>query len=260
MSTKRSLFILAVLNLTLFAKPQFIAKADLSDQENEHSIEQELAQTKRELVQAQSQIKELQRQLESAQTYPLMDTIYVGANGFLIPQQEKDSISTRGGAPTYGEIKYPSLQTLLNDLNIKEDDVFYDLGSGVGKTVIQAHLNFPFKKTVGIELAPTRHKQAEAVADKLKNRMLEFRQDDMLETDLSDATVIYLCSTCFSDELMNKLLNKFAKLKNGLVVITLKELPDRYPSAGFELVKKYNLPMSWSAGNTVHVYKLTKNI
>ncbi len=257
MINKKWSLLIALLSLHIGAQQTESIKTRNSSAEKD-AADREIAQLKRDLKVAHDQINDLQLELEKAQQYPLLDAIFSGANGFLIPQEEKNSISHRGGAPTYGEIKYPSLDAILHDLNVDENDVFYDLGSGVGKTVMQAHLNYPFQKTVGVELAPTRHKQAEAVADKLRNRMLEFRQEDMLTTDLSDATVIYMCSTCFSDDLMGKLLDRFTKLKPGLVVITLKELPDRAKSVGFDLIKKYTLPMSWSAGNSVYVYKYTK--
>jgi tRNA G46 methylase TrmB len=74
----------------------------------------------------------------------------------IITDEERQEITNKGCSPVYGEILIPSLKTLLDDLNIKPTDVFYDLGSGTGKVTIQAYLDYPFKKAVGIELAPTR--------------------------------------------------------------------------------------------------------
>ena len=36
----------------------------------------------------------------------------------------------------YGEITWAGMETLHNALNLRSDDVFYDLGSGVGKFVL----------------------------------------------------------------------------------------------------------------------------
>lgn len=192
------------------------------------------------------------------------EDLYKNISGFNIDDSERKLVTDKGGSPVYGEIKYDSLQTVLNDLNIKSTDVFYDLGSGVGKATIQAYLNFPFKKAVGVELSPTRSNNAEKIKKQLeakglikKNRKLEFHQGDIGEYNINDATVIYMCSTCYPTELMNKLAQNFSKLKPGLIVISLKSIPE-YEKFGLKLVKEYSLPMTWSEGSPVHVYKLEK--
>ena len=32
-----------------------------------------------------------------------------------------------------------------------------------------------------------------------KNRILEFKKEDIAKTSLKDATIVYLCSTCYSE-------------------------------------------------------------
>jgi len=167
---------------------------------------------------------------------------------------------------TYGEISYDSAQQLLadSDINFGKNDVFYDLGSGVGKLVVQVYLNTPVAKSVGIELSPTRHKRTQRIADRLKkynkidnDRVISFLEGDFLEADLSDATIIFICSTCYAPTLLEQLVSKFSKLKKGLRVISLKELPD-YQKYNFKLIKEYRLPMTWSKqkGSVVFVYRL----
>ena len=203
-------------------------------------------------------VQELKIKLDGAQKHRLIEELFTSVSGFYISQEEKDLITQKGGIPTYGEILPSSLQTILNDLHIKEGQTFYDLGSGVGKSVIQAFLEYPFSKAVGIELSPTRFKLAEKVAQKVKNRTLEFRNEDFVMSDISDADVIYMASTCYPDELMNTLLDRFANLKDGTIIISLRTLPRRAVSLGFELINKYLLPMTWKERNNVFVYKLSK--
>lgn len=203
-------------------------------------------------------IQELKIKLDGAQKHRVIEEMFTSVSGFGISKEEKELITQKGGNPTYGEILPSSLQTILNDLNIKEGQTFYDLGSGVGKSVIQAFLEYPFSKAVGIELSPTRFKQAEEVAQKIKNRTLEFRNEDFVMSDISDADVIYMASTCYPEELMNTLLDRFAGLKDGTVIISLKSLPNRASSLGFKQINKYTLPMTWMEGNSVYVYKLSK--
>ena len=49
-----------------------------------------------------------------------------------------------------------------------------------------------------------------------QKRVLQFLNHDFTKVDISDATAIYMCSTCYSQELMAQLAEKFSKLKKGL--------------------------------------------
>jgi precorrin-6B methylase 2 len=189
-----------------------------------------------------------------------MEKLYEGLSGFGVAQNEYEIIRQQGGNPTYGEITYESTAKLLNILKITKDDVLYDLGSGVGKFIMQAYHNTPVKKAVGIELSSTRIQKAnEAIArlqkqKKLKkDKIIQFREENFANTDISDATVIYLCSTCFSEELMKIIIDKMKSCKNGLRVATLKTLP---PDPSYRYIATYTLPMTWSSGSSVHIYKL----
>jgi len=200
------------------------------------------------------------------QATTLLNELYKDKSGFGIPSEETELIRTKGGAPTYGEISYKAVDTVLNDLFITEEDVLYDLGSGVGKMVLQSYLSFPFKKMVGIELSTKRFAHSVAAKDLLEEkglmnsqRAILFLQEDFTESDLDDATVVYLGSTCYSLDLMNRLVKKLSKLKKGLRVITLKKFsdPEEY---NFVLAKEYRLPMSWSKSSPVHVYELKEQM
>jgi SAM-dependent methyltransferase len=185
---------------------------------------------------------------------------YEDRAGYTIEPQEQTAISNAGSSPVYGEITSEGTLMLIKELNINKDDVFYDLGCGVGKLVLQIFLDAGVKKSVGIELAPTRVAYAKKVKEKLKNegnldagRIIEFHQQDLLDADVHDATVIYIASTCFSDDFMTKVVNKLSKLKPGLRLVTLTRLPIL---GKFRLAKTVTLPMSWSSTTTAYVYIL----
>lgn len=198
-----------------------------------------------------------------------IENLYQGISGFGIGSAEEKNIIKQGGAPTYGEITYKGLKMLTDKLKLTSQDVFYDLGSGVGKVVVQVFLDSPAKKCVGIELSPTRYNHAQKVREQLvtvqptkkatvkkplkKERELQFRNQNIANADFSDATVVFMCSTCFSDQFMQDLTEKLAKLRKGLRVITLKELP-QHPK--FKHVETYTLPMTWSKETQVRLYEL----
>ncbi|OQA35970.1 MAG: Histone methylation protein DOT1 [Candidatus Dependentiae bacterium ADurb.Bin331] len=189
----------------------------------------------------------------------LIDELYKNISGFTISEDERTGVRTQGGDPTYGEITVKGAAELLKDLDLQRKDVFYDLGSGVGKLVVQTALTTPVGKAVGVELAPTRHEHAQAIKNEiekrnlLKDTKLEFQRKNVAEIPLEDASVIFMCSTCFSDELMKTLMEKMGKLKKGLRVLTLKRFPE---STKFTLVKTYQIPMTWSNSTNVYLYKL----
>lgn len=188
-----------------------------------------------------------------------IDTLYTNINGFGISSTECECIRKEGGAPTYGEITYKSAEQLITDLKLGKKDVFYDLGCGVGKLVTQVFLSTPVKKSVGIELSQTRIEGAMKVAQQLKaerkitkKHFIEFLHKNITEANMHDATAVFMCSTCFSDDLMNKIVDKLLEnRKKPLKLLSLRALPN---PKKFTLEKTYLLPMTWSGGATVHLY------
>jgi precorrin-6B methylase 2 len=184
---------------------------------------------------------------------------YKDKNGYLIGDQESQFIVKEGGAPTYGEITYESARTLFNNLNVTDKDIFYDLGCGVGKLVVQACLTTPMKKCVGIELSSTRFEHAQQVRKDLvkKNKSLgkriKFYKKNILNDCYDNATIIFLCSTCFSESLINALVQKFAALKKGVKIVSLKTLPAH---ESLKHKTDYYLDMTWSANVPVHIYEV----
>jgi hypothetical protein len=196
----------------------------------------------------------------------IINQCYNDISGFGISKEDENNIRSHGAAPTYGEMTFEGTEKLTNYLKPKETDVFVDAGSGVGKVVVQFFFSTPIKKSIGIELSKERFNNAMKVYDILqknkdipKDRAIEFYNQDILDADLKDVTLFFMCSTCFSCELMQKITEKLAQLKPGLRVITLKHLPVH---KNFKLVHEMTLPMTWSENSTVYIYELlpTKEI
>ena len=75
---------------------------------------------------------------------------------------------------------------------VKKDDVVYDLGSGDGRIVIRAAKKYG-ARAVGIEMDPFLLKKARQDAKAAGvAHLVEFRSEDALQTDLSQATVVTL--------------------------------------------------------------------
>ena len=157
---------------------------------------------------------------------------------------------------TYGESHLPSLYEIFNEVKPKEGEIFYDLGSGSGRLVLYAALSFPFAKCVGIELLDDLVTSSQEKLDLCKKRAfslpgfeqnklgeVEFRQADFTKSNISDANIVYIASTCFENEFM---LNLSLYLENQLAkktrVITFAR---PLSSNKFKIIKKGLFPMEW---------------
>jgi tRNA G37 N-methylase Trm5 len=84
------------------------------------------------------------------------------------------------------------VDAMLKMAKVTKNDVLYDLGSGDGRIVITAAQKFGTRGT-GIDIDPQRIKEANENAQKAGvANLVQFRQQDLFKTNLSDATVVTL--------------------------------------------------------------------
>ncbi|HXW85813.1 MAG TPA: hypothetical protein VEK38_00570 [Candidatus Bathyarchaeia archaeon] len=190
----------------------------------------------------------------------MLDGLYSEISGYLIDIHDRDRVEQNGGNATYGEITFSGVQKLLAHLHLTEHDIFYDLGCGVGKMVMQVYLTSPVKKSVGIELSQERFASAERAKQLIlevetlePGRTFEFIHGDILTANIHEATAIYLASTCFSDDFMQRITEKFiTQTPASIRIVTLRELP---ANNAFVLSETLELPMTWSDHTPVYVYR-----
>jgi SAM-dependent methyltransferase len=186
--------------------------------------------------------------------------LYTDVEAYVIPRSEEQAIRKSMGSPTYGEMTPTSVQRLLDHLDLGDRDVFYDLGSGTGKIVIQTAMTVPIRKAVGIELSTSRHRDAKRVLGKVRKegllaaRACSFRNEDLASSYLSDATVVYSCSTAFSLRFMKVIARKLESLNRDLTFVSLQELDP--PRNRFELTHTLRLDMTWHRRTAVYVYRV----
>ncbi len=86
----------------------------------------------------------------------------------------------------------PVVDAMLKLANVQPGDRLYDLGSGDGRIVVTAAKRFGIRG-VGVDLDPARVREAKANAKQAGvTDLVEFRQQDLFETDLRKATVVTL--------------------------------------------------------------------
>jgi SAM-dependent methyltransferase len=85
------------------------------------------------------------------------------------------------------------VEAMLKAANVGKDDVVYDLGCGDGRLVITAVKQYGARKGVGIDIDPARIKDClENVTKAGAADRVSFLQQDLYETDFSEATVVTL--------------------------------------------------------------------
>lgn len=131
--------------------------------------------------------------------------LLVGSGPQFTTAQEKDTTRFRAPLPELevpprpqeSDVPYvPTSKSVLSRMlelaDVDESDIVYDLGSGDGRIVIQAAKKYG-AHGVGIEIDPDlvaearQNAQSAGVAD-----LVDFRQGDLFEADISEATVVTL--------------------------------------------------------------------
>jgi len=86
----------------------------------------------------------------------------------------------------------PVVNAMLELAAVSDKDVVYDLGCGDGRIVIEAAKRYG-ARGVCVDIDPRRIAEARANAsDEGVAHKIRFREEDLLKTDLSDATVVTL--------------------------------------------------------------------
>jgi hypothetical protein len=192
------------------------------------------------------------------------------------------------GSLVYGELTGEELLKYFAELGplLEPGGNFVDLGSGLGKVVMTASLQFPFASCKGIEIVPYRHRMAcerfvgllklaqESLnqlkvavtaedpielpwtADMRLSHLLNlpkrasFQMGDMLTCNVSDASLVFIYSTCFGS-LIHKLAHKLANETPEGCLVTTTTFKIDHP--GLTLIKQ--LPAQTVAWTDIFVYK-----
>ncbi|MCU0566578.1 MAG: class I SAM-dependent methyltransferase [Oculatellaceae cyanobacterium Prado106] len=82
---------------------------------------------------------------------------------------------------------------MLQLANVTANDVVYDLGSGDGRIPITAVQKYGVQEAVGVDIDPERVREANQNAQEAGvSDRVEFRQQDLFQTDLQNASVVTL--------------------------------------------------------------------
>jgi SAM-dependent methyltransferase len=125
----------------------------------------------------------------------------------------------------YMPTSYFDLLKVLRRAGLSSDDIFVDLGSGMGRAVFLAsHLGA--RKSIGLELVPRLHERAEANRRRGHWPNVEFHLGDARESIFPDVTLLWMFNP-FGPAIMETMLAKLKEKRTGeLRIIYLNPLHD----------------------------------
>ncbi|KAI0400862.1 histone methylation protein DOT1-domain-containing protein [Xylaria palmicola] len=141
-----------------------------------------------------------------------------------------------GSDNVYGELLHPFVtKILVEQTKMTSDQVFIDLGSGVGNVVLQAALEIGCR-SYGCEMMENACNLAEAQEKEFRCRCMlwgvapgrvhlergDFRTSAKILEKLKEADVILVNNKAFTSTLNDALINMFLDLKKGCKIISLK--------------------------------------
>lgn len=203
--------------------------------------------------------------LSHTEAEKIFNTVYENIDGYEVSGRAREKHGMADPTLVYGEITFPAMEQLLARLALPPGKIFYDLGSGVGKAVILAALLGNFSKLMGVEIVEELVAAAETARRRLvieleKNLLpgiarpqITFLNADIFTIDFSDADVVFIATTCFSDNMMSRLRRRLTMLKTGSTIITMTRT---LQMSVFELKEYFMAPMNWGEATLCVYHKL----
>lgn len=171
-------------------------------------------------------------------TAALLDALYADLPDIHeIPLRDVESIDASGGDQAYGELTVRGVREVARLLQPGPDDCFIDLGSGAGRAVLQAALEWPCSRAIGVELSEIRHRVGEDALARapphLRARAVLLKDDMLTCSAVESATLVYCASLLFDDAFMARLAERLAAIPRVRVIATLTRFPPEALGDGF---------------------------
>jgi len=121
---------------------------------------------------------------------------------------------------TYGETLFFSAWKVFTLAGITEKDVFYDLGSGIGKVVFFCNILYGIE-AFGVEIIPTFVEYSNRIKEELAFDKVTFIEGNFLDLDISKGTVFFIVATAFDSVTRENLAEKFREVQEGTRIVTV---------------------------------------
>lgn len=135
----------------------------------------------------------------------------------------------------YGETSYELVCQMIDQIEITPDDIFIDLGSGVGQVVLQVAAATPCKICLGIEKAEVPSRYAESMNKNFRSWMqwygkkfgdYKLIKGDFLNEEhrekINSASIVFVNNFAFGPNVDHQLKERFADLRDGARIVSSK--------------------------------------
>lgn len=159
-----------------------------------------------------------------------------------LPEAPPDESLPRGGVP-YLPAGVDEILSALRDVPVRSSDSFVDIGAGLGRVVLLAHL-LTGATALGIEIQASLVRSARRIAAELELPLVSFQRADVSDVPL-DGSVFFLYSPLTGEPLRR-------------VLFSLRDLADRRPivvcTVGLELDHESWLSRRPTTSRSVSIY------
>jgi len=223
---------------------------------------------------------------------PILKETYSAKAGYEIPEEEEvaivnasndqrwwfQRILSNQNSAVYGELTTEGVHSLIEILDLSAEDVFWDLGCGVGKAVVQVALETNVRASMGVELSTSRIKHGLASLEALQNSSRKWQKDeqdridtiagnrlslvcgDISKTSFKNGTHVYAGSLLFPDSLMVdiavSLMDPQSKAKTFSTLRKFPEEVEEKYKRRLKLWKTVDISVSWTELTEMYVYKI----
>lgn len=153
----------------------------------------------------------------------------------------------------YGEIQYQGMQNIYQIANDRGIRIFYDIGCGVGKSLIMA-IMLGYDKAVGIELVDARYNKACVVLNRIPVKLrkrIEIYNGDMMEFERAfeekEPVAVFVSNLTWPKKVTKEFYHKYGNgLPPGSIIVS--SLFYCYVEDETSFIRKdINIPMSWDS-------------
>ena len=192
--------------------------------------------------------------LNHTEAQQLMDVVWANTTGYGGRGMSREY--------TYGEVLVEGIQKVFEVLPLDPTSVVLDLGSGVGKFTVYTALTWNVSLSWGIEIVEHRYAKSVECAERIQamqesvwHSPIRFSVMDFAALPhFGSTTHIYMCSTCFGTELVNRILDVAAATPSVKYIISARALGATTLNGGFSHLVNVRVPCSWSASTTFVIY------
>lgn len=201
--------------------------------------------------------------IESSQRKTLFSDLFSSKNGYALSfDGRKEAGGQADNTYAYAESVWDSFKDMVPLLPKKEGIECVDLGSGLGKALVGASLFFPCERLVGYEYIAPLAMESRHILEKYKTVLADLfpaaripditiHQTSLAKADISNADIVFFAATCFSDTLIQSVLETVSSMKDGAMIISITRYLEHEK---LECVYKGTYTMDWGEP-TVYLYK-----